>query len=76
MSARLPRGVSGKQTIRALERAGWRVHRTRGSHVALVHPDFEPTVIVPQHRELRLGTPSQILKTAQMSRGEFSRLLR
>lgn len=76
MSARLPRGVSGDQTIKALERRGWRVHRTKGSHYAMEHPDFEPTIVVPRHKELRPGTLNRILKTAEISRQEFLRLLR
>ncbi len=76
MSARLPRGISGDQTIKVLERKGWRVHRTKGSHYALEHSDFEPTIVVPRHKELRPGTLNQILKTAEISRGEFLKLLK
>jgi predicted RNA binding protein YcfA (HicA-like mRNA interferase family) len=76
VSARLPRGVSGDQTIKVLERKGWRVHRTKGSHWALEHPDFEPTIVVPRHKELRPGTLNKILKTAEISRDEFTRLLK
>jgi predicted RNA binding protein YcfA (HicA-like mRNA interferase family) len=75
VSGRLPRGVSGDQTIKALERKGWRVHRRKGSHYALEHPDFEPTIVVPRHKELRPGTLNQILKTAEISREEFRELL-
>ena len=35
---RLPR-IKGKELIRALERAGFTMDRTRGSHVFLKHPD-------------------------------------
>lgn len=75
MSGRLPRGISGDQAIKALERRGWRVHRTKGSHYALEHPDFDPTIVVPRHKELRPGTLNQILKTAEISRDEFRKLL-
>jgi predicted RNA binding protein YcfA (HicA-like mRNA interferase family) len=76
VSGRLPRGVSGDKAIKALERKGWRVHRTKGSHHALEHPDYEPTIVVPRHKELRPGTLNQILKTAEISREEFKKLLR
>lgn len=76
MSARLPRGVSGDQTIKALERKGWRVHRSKGSHYAMEHPDFEPTIVVPRHKELRPGTLNKILKSADVSREEFLKLLK
>lgn len=39
------------------------------------HPQFEPTIVVPLHRELKPGTLNQILKTAELSRDEFRRLL-
>ncbi|MFC1928497.1 type II toxin-antitoxin system HicA family toxin [Chloroflexota bacterium] len=35
---RLPR-ISGKQTVEALLRAGFTVHRVRGSHYILKHPE-------------------------------------
>lgn len=76
MSGRLPRGVSGNQAIKALERKGWQVHRTKGSHYAPEHPDYEPTIVVPRHKELRPGTLNQVLKTAEISRDEFRRLIK
>jgi len=75
VSGRLPRGVSGDQAIKVLERTGWRVQRTKGSHFAMEHPNYEPTIVVPRHKELRPGTLNQILKTAEISRDEFRRLL-
>lgn len=76
MSGRLPRGIFGDQAIKALQRKGWRVHRRKGSHYALEHADFEPTIVVPRHKELRPGTLNQILKTAEISREEFRRLIK
>ncbi|MEX2253234.1 MAG: type II toxin-antitoxin system HicA family toxin [Thermoleophilaceae bacterium] len=76
MSTKLPRDVSGDQLVRVLERKGWRVHRTKGSHRAMEHPDFAPTISVPLHRALKTGTLSKILKVADISREEFRRLLR
>lgn len=35
---RLPRGLSGDQVVRALERTGWEQVRTRGSHIMLQKP--------------------------------------
>jgi len=76
VSSRLPRGISGDQAIKALERNGWQVHRTKGSHYAMEHSDFEPTIVVPCHKELRPGTLDKILKTAEISRCEFLKLLK
>ena len=44
---RLPR-IKGKELIRALERAGFAVVRTRGSHFLLKHEDGRTTT-VPVH---------------------------
>ena len=44
---RLPR-LKGKELVRALERAGFTVDRSRGSHVFLRHPDGRTTT-VPMH---------------------------
>jgi predicted RNA binding protein YcfA (HicA-like mRNA interferase family) len=47
------RDVSGERAIRAFERAGYRVARTKGSHVILEHDERRPLVI-PRHRRLGL----------------------
>jgi predicted RNA binding protein YcfA (HicA-like mRNA interferase family) len=41
---RLPR-ARGREVVRALERAGFSVERTRGSHVFLKHPDGRVTSV-------------------------------
>ncbi len=50
---RLPR-VSGKEVVKALERAGFEVQRVRSSHVFLKHPDGRVTS-VPVHARETLG---------------------
>ena len=59
---KLPRGVSGDRVVRALERAGYKVMRQRGSHVRLRH-DGPPahTITVPLHDLLKAGTLHGIL---------------
>jgi len=72
---KLPR-ISGKQAVEALLRAGFIVHRTRGSHYILKHPDSGRRVTIPYHRrELALKTLHSILKQADVSLEEFSKLL-
>jgi len=62
MTARVPR-LSSKEMIRILERAGFSVVRTRGSHCKLRHQDR--TVIVPLGRDpLKLGTQADVLRQA------------
>lgn len=80
MSAGLPRGISGKQAVDALERAGWRATRIKGDHQILKHHDPRPgayaTVAVPLHRELKIGTLAGILRRVGMTAEEFRVLLR
>ena len=51
------RRVSGEETIRALERLGFRRVRHRGSHVILKKETAQGTIgcVVPLHRELASG---------------------
>ncbi|MFC2017398.1 type II toxin-antitoxin system HicA family toxin [Chloroflexota bacterium] len=71
---KLPR-ISGKQTVEALLRVGFTVHRIRGSHYILKHPETGRRVTIPyQRRELALKTLHSILKQAGISPDEFSKL--
>lgn len=75
MSQRLPT-VTAKQLVRVLERAGWRLSRTRGSHHYFVHPDRRRAVVVPMHPgDLKRPLVAGVLKDAEISRDEFLRLL-
>ncbi|MDQ3937408.1 MAG: type II toxin-antitoxin system HicA family toxin [Chloroflexota bacterium] len=75
MSDRLP-AVKPKELITALERRGWQLDRIRGSHHILVHPELRRAVTVPVHtRELKRGTLSAILRSADISRAELADLL-
>jgi len=72
---RLPR-ISGKQAVEALLRAGFTVHRIRGSHYILKHSQTGRRVTIPyQRRELALKTLHSILKQMGISPDEFSKLL-
>lgn len=70
---RLPR-LSSRETIRALERLGFLQVRQRGSHIVLQRQSN--TCVVPQHRELKLGTLSGILDQAGLTIDEFLAALR
>jgi predicted RNA binding protein YcfA (HicA-like mRNA interferase family) len=66
VSPRKPR-LSSKEMISLLERAGFSVVSTRGSHCKL-RDDAGTTVIVPLHRDpLRPGTQAAILAQAGVS---------
>jgi predicted RNA binding protein YcfA (HicA-like mRNA interferase family) len=74
--SRLPR-VKPRQVLAALERAGFVVIRSKGSHYFLQHrenPDRR-TVIAVHTGDLPEGTLHDILKQAGISRQDFLRLL-
>ena len=61
--------VSGAEVVRALQRLGFAVIRQRGSHIVMRRGSSG--CIVPNHRELKTGTPAGLLKQAQISPQEF-----
>ena len=65
--------VSGRQTVRALERLGFVVVRQRGSHIVLRKQTESGNVgcVVPAHRELAPGSLRGILRQAGVSVEEF-----
>lgn len=73
--SKLPRGLSGHQLRRALERAGFRVKRQKGSHVVMVRNDPPARVVVPDHRSIDTGTLAAILETAGLTADRLRDLL-
>lgn len=68
--------ASGKATVEALLRAGFIVHRTRGSHYILKNPNTGVRTTVPYHRrELAPKTLRSILAEAGLSVEEFAKLV-
>lgn len=50
-----------REVVRALQRAGWTIHETGGSHVQLKHPDKPGRLTVPSHE--RFDLPKHIVKS-------------
>lgn len=61
--------VSGAEVVRAWERLGFMVARQRGSHVVMRRGSIG--CVVPNHRELKIGTLVGLLKQAGISPDEF-----
>jgi len=62
--------VTGYELIRALQRSGFYVHRTRGSHRFLKHKDDSSRIaVVAIHKGETIppGTLSSILRSAKVS---------
>ena len=76
MTRRLPALPPG-DVIRALERYGFFVHRTSGSHHVLKHPrDPRVRVVIALHRrELNPGTIRRIIRDAGLTVDAFLSLL-
>jgi predicted RNA binding protein YcfA (HicA-like mRNA interferase family) len=75
VTERLP-AITSRQLIRVLDKADWKLHRTKGSHQHFVHPDRAIIITVPVHAgDLKRGLVAGILKDAGISREDLLRLL-
>ena len=65
-----------REVKRRLEAAGFRINSQRGSHVKFTRTTAEgtQTAIVPQHREVAMGTLRSILRQAGLSVEQFEQL--
>jgi predicted RNA binding protein YcfA (HicA-like mRNA interferase family) len=70
--ARLSR-LSGRETCKILADHGFEEVRQRGSHIIMQRraDDTTTTVPVPDHRELKLGTLSSIIRQSGLPRHLF-----
>ena len=71
---KLPR-ISGREAVRAFEKAGWEVTRQRGSHVVLTKPGSIYTLSMPLHRTLGPGLLRDQIRKAELTIKEFTDLL-
>jgi predicted RNA binding protein YcfA (HicA-like mRNA interferase family) len=72
---RLPR-IKAKELIRALERNGFTIDRTRGSHAFLKHIDGRATAVPVHSREtLGPGLLRAILRDVEMTAEQLTELL-
>lgn len=73
----MPRLYSAKVVLAALQRAGFIIVSQRGSHIKLYKKQGEKslTVIVPNHKEIAIGTFSSILRQADMSKEELKKFI-
>lgn len=61
--------VSGSEAVRALQRLGFEIMRQRGSHIVMRRGSSG--CVVPNHREIKVGTLSGVLRQAGVSAEEF-----
>ena len=72
--SKLPR-VSGRECVRALEKAGFFIRRQEGSHVILRRNEPFAQLVVPDHKELDRGTLRAIIRQSGMTVEDFVSLL-
>ena len=60
---KLPRDCNGVQLVKALRKLGYQHTRQTGSHIIMTTQiDGEHHVTIPNHRPIKIGTLSDILK--------------
>ncbi len=74
--SKLPRGLSGKEIIKALERAGFYIKRQKGSHIVLRRDSPFAQVVVPDHKSVDTGTLASIIDGAGVSVEAFIKLVK
>ena len=68
--------LTPRKLVKVLERKGYVLDRTKGSHRIFYHPETGRRVVVPFHKkDLPKGTLYAILKQADISRDELDDLL-
>ena len=67
--------ISGRECVNALQRAGFRVRRQRGSHIVMQKDDPYRVVSVPNHKPIKPGTLRGIISDAGLTVDEFRDLL-
>lgn len=67
--------ISGKEAVKAFERAGWIVRGQVGSHVMMSKAEIRANLSIPQHKELSVGTLRKLIRVAGLSVDEFLQLL-
>lgn len=73
--AKFPTDLSGREVRTALERAGFVFRRQTGSHMILRRENPYARAVVPDHKQMRVGTLRRIISDAGLSVEEFMHLL-
>ncbi|MBX3084050.1 MAG: type II toxin-antitoxin system HicA family toxin [Anaerolineae bacterium] len=67
--------VSGRECVRALQRAGFIVARQSGSHIIMKRLEPQARVTIPNHNPIKPGTLRSIIREAGLTLEEFIELL-
>jgi len=61
--------------VRIFRKAGFSIKRTHGSHILMSKPGVNRPVVIPKYDEVDVDIIKSNLRTAQMSREEYFKLL-
>jgi len=67
--------LSGKEAVKAFQRAGWQTVGQVGSHLVMTKPNIRINLSIPQHKELSIGTMGALIRNAGISVEDFLSLL-
>lgn len=73
--SKLPTDLSGREVRAALERAGFIFRRQTGSHMILRRDDPYARAVVPDHKQIRIGTLRRIIADAGLTLDQFMTLI-
>lgn len=74
----MPKLYSARIVLSALKRAGFSIISQKGSHIKVYKRKDEKsiTAIIPNHKEIAMGTFKSILEQAGMDKKEFEKFVR
>lgn len=67
--------ISGRECVKALQKAGFYLKRQEGSHMILRRDNPFAQLVVPNHKELDRGTLRAIIRQSGLSVDEFVKLM-
>ena len=69
--------ISGKQAIRAFEKAGWYIdRRAKSRHIIMKKSGMKTTLSIPEHKSLDRGLLRALIRDACISVADFNELLK
>jgi predicted RNA binding protein YcfA (HicA-like mRNA interferase family) len=72
---KFPTDLSGREVRTALERAGFVFRRQTGSHMIFRRENPYARAVVPDHKQIRIGTLRRIITDAGLTIEQFMQLL-
>jgi predicted RNA binding protein YcfA (HicA-like mRNA interferase family) len=74
--AKLP-VISGKEAVRAFEKAGWKIiRRAKSRHIIMKKEGMLSTLSIPEHKVLDRGLLRALIRDAYISIKDFNQLLK